>query len=187
MVKYQKVLFLFRDPSLKPFCLLHLSCLWWPFSIFCADSFLESNPNNHVSLQCVHFPLSLAFLSRQHFLFACFVRLSQDKNSTKSCLDPSPENRFNRPIRVRDRSQRSHYGKPEQRPRPPVSHSLFYVLDALQIEHHPPTLSSHFVKWRVQERRESGNRQENYVHRVYGGDGEKEIEIKYPCWWDRGF
>lgn len=37
-----------------------------------------------------------------------------------------------------------------------------------------------FCKWRVRERRESGNRHENDVHRVYGRDAEKEIEIKYP-------
>lgn len=56
-------------------------------------------------------------------------------------------------------------GKPERRPRPPVSHSLFYVLDALQIEHHPPALNSHFVNDRS-GKEESGNRHENDVHLV---------------------
>lgn len=109
------------------------------------------------------------------------------KTSTGTWLGPEPRKSFNRPIRAGADPCAAIKGNPSADPDPLVSHSLFCVLDALQIEHHPSNPQQPFCKWQVRERRESGNRHENNVHRVYGRDGEKEIEIKYPGWLEGAF
>lgn len=64
---------------------------------------------------------------------------------TGTRLGPEPRKSFNRPIRTGADPRAAIRETRAPTPDPLVSHSLFCVLDALQIEHHPPTLSSHFV------------------------------------------
>lgn len=70
-------------------------------------------------------------------------------------------------------------GKPEHLPDPRLSQPLWRFRRSTNWAS-SSNPQQPFCQWRVQERRGSENRHENDDHWVYGRDGEKEIEIKYP-------
>lgn len=102
-------LFLFQGPKPKQFCLLTKVSL---LNLF-ADceysppcSLWTAQPSHCLIAKARQpptcpFPLSLALLSGQRFLFFTrFVRLSRDKDLTRTRLGPEPRKSFNRPIRT---------------------------------------------------------------------------------------
>lgn len=128
--------------------------------------------------------LSWALLSGQRFLFfTCFV--------TGQRLDgvlagPRAQKIIQRTNQNRGSDPSAAIRETWARPRPPrcLSQPLWRFRRSTNWAS-SSSPQQPFCKWRVRERRESGNRHENDVHQVYGRDGEKEIQIKYLGWLDK--
>lgn len=142
----------------------------------------------HVGLQRVHFPPFIGFSiwTVLPLLYPFCPSVTGQRLWRGPGWAPSPENHLTvqserGPIPAQP------LGKPERRPPTPrLSQPLlgFRRSTNWASSSNP---QQPFCTWQVRERRESGNRHENDVHRVYGRDGEKEIEIKYLGWLAGGF
>ena len=128
----------------------------------------------------------ISFSVGQHFLFTHVVHLSRYKNLTESWPGPEPRKSFNRPIRTGADPSAAIRETWALTPTPCLWQPLLHFRRSTNWAS-SSSPQQPFCKWRVWERRESGNRHENNAHWVYGRDGVKEIEIKYPRWREGGF